>query len=302
VTSLASKPADAVIDEASDLVTGPAWVLEPRGIGWLARMVEIWQYRRLISFFAIDSIQRTYRATLLGWGWLLIRPIFPVIVGTLIFHSLIGVASPGKAPYFLFYLVGHSIFEFFEDCLIRNTRSLQMNKKILTKLYFPRIILPAATMAPGVVTLCIHLGLIVLATVYFAIADGQVYLTLGIETLCAVAAVIMSMMLSFGLGLFTSVLGSEVRDVRFTLRYILRFWYFLTPVFYPLSAVPEKWRLLASLNPMTTIVELFKYGLLREGDGVVIEHVAVTAAVLSVLLIAGLAFFWHAEATSIDRL
>ena len=301
MTSLASKASETDA-KSGDLATGQAWVLEPRGIGLFARFVEIWQYRRLISYFAIDSIQRTYRSTLLGWGWLLIRPIFPVVVGTLVFHSLIGVTSPDTVPYFLFYLIGHSIFEFFEDCLIRNTRSLQMNKRILTKLYFPRIILPAATMAPGMVTFGIHLVLITLTVVYFAVTDGRVYFVFGFETLFAFAAVFMSMMLSFGLGLFTSVLGAEVRDVRFTLRYILRFWYFLTPVFYPLSAVPEQWRLLASINPMTTIVELFKYGLLRGSLSITSEHVAVTVLVLLVLLIVGFAYFWHAEASSVDRL
>jgi len=261
----------------------------------------LWRSRHLLGYFALHTIRWGYKATVLGWLWLVIRPMVPVVSSTLVFHKLAGVQS-GEVPYFLFFLVGNSIWIMFEESLLWITRSLQINREVLTKFCLPRIILPATAVAPGLVGLLVDLGLISACSLYFVYASGKLYLTLGWETLLAVAAVALTIVLALGLGMFTSVIGAEHRDVRFILQYLMRFWFFLTPIVYPFSLVPEQWRWLAGINPMTMMVELYRWGLFGLRSELSIGQVATTLLILAVLFASGLWFFIKFEAASVDRL
>ncbi len=138
------------------------WVIEPRGRRWSAQVREVWQYRRLFRFFGKRAVERLYRGTFLGIAWLFIRPLFPLTVRTLVFGGLLGVKSPG-VPYFLFLLVGSSIWDLFSSCLMWAMRSLQMNKGFLGRMYFPRLIVPAATMSIAFVNFLIVMGVLAAA-------------------------------------------------------------------------------------------------------------------------------------------
>lgn len=277
------------------------WVIEPPGGRPQLRLREIWQSRHLLRYFAFRTLYRTYRKTALGWIWLILRPLIPVLITTLVFHQLAGVQS-GTIPYFYFALVGNSIWGFFEEGVTWVTRSLQINKSVLTKVYFPRIIVPIAALSPAFIHLLIYLGLIIAIDVYYAVDVGELYIKGGLHLLFAAFSVLLTTCLILGIGFITSVLGAEYRDIRFTLGYIFRFWYFLTPIVYPIDLVPHQWRWLAAVNPMTTIAELFKLGTFGGQFTVDIKHIALTIVIICFIFILGLLFFLKSEASSIDRL
>jgi lipopolysaccharide transport system permease protein len=285
----------AAFDRDSDV-----WVIEPRREGLVARAAELWRYRHLLTFFATRAIQKSTQRTLLGRLWLFIRPLGPILIGTLIFGGLLKVPSD-RVPYFLFFLVGTMSWTLFEHTLLWTTRSLEMNKQLVTKLYFPRIILPLATAAPAAVEFLIYAGLMAGALAYYYITTGVFHLTIGFPLLVAALATVLAPIFAVAVGLFTAVWQTRYRDVRFTLRYLMRFWFYMTPVIYPMSQIPSKWRWVAALNPMSAIVESFKYGTLGIGEfrpGMLGMAVAMIVATL----LAGLWYFNRTEAASIDKL
>lgn len=280
----------AVVDE---------WTIEPRGRSIAARLWEVWVYRRLFPYFAKRAVERLYLNTFLGKAWIFIRPLFPLFVKTLIFGSLLGVSTPG-VPYFLFLLVGSSVWELFGSCLMWATRSMQIHRAFLGRMYFPRIILPSATMAVAFVNFSILMGVLAVTLVYYYVREGRLYLAAPDQLMWAVAAVALAAALALGIGLFTAPMNVEYRDVRFTLQYVLEFWGLLTPVLYPVSAVPEQYQWLVFLNPAAAIVQAFKWGVLG------IERVnytafAVDTAIVTVVLFLGIWHFSRVEGQAVDR-
>jgi lipopolysaccharide transport system permease protein len=275
------------------------WIIEPRRQGLGARTREVWQYRRLLRFFAARAVEKLYRRTVLGWSWILIRPLFPLLVKTLIFGGLLGVGSEG-VPYFLFLVVGSSVWELFAQSVMWATRSLEVNRSFLARIYLPRIILPVAMTAIPLVNLAIHLGVFIVALIWYRVSDGVWYVAPGFNVLWAVAAGLLALALAISIGLWTSVPALVARDVRFTLNYVMGFWVFLTPVFYPLSSMPPRWQTVMAFNPMTAVVEMFKFGALGIGT-VDPNHVGTSLAILAVVAVSGLWFFTRAEATAADR-
>lgn len=274
------------------------WVIEPRRAGIWARVREAWRYRHLIRFFGRRTLEKTYRRTVLGWLWILIRPLVTVSVSATVFHGIVGIET-GKTPYFLFFLVGMTCWGLFENALTWTTRSLELNRRLLKKQYVPRLVLPIACLAPALAELCINLVLIVLTALYFRVSAGTTYLALGLSTGFALLAIVLCCALALALGLWTSVMAAKARDVRFLLPYVLQPWFFVTPVIYPLTSVPERWRWVAELNPLTTIVELFKRGLLGEGAASPV-HVAGLVGAVGVLMLLGLAFFDRTESATVE--
>jgi lipopolysaccharide transport system permease protein len=274
------------------------WVIEPRRAGIWARTQEVWRYRYLVRFFGGRTLMKLYRRTVLGRIWILIRPLVTVGVSAAVFNGIVGIDS-GQTPYFLFFLVGTTCWNLFENSLTWTTRSLELNRRVLKKQYVPRLVLPLACLSPALAELCISLFLIALTAIYYRATAGITYLVLGPLTSLALLATVLSCGLALAIGLWTSVIAAKARDVRFLLTYVLQLWFFLTPIIYPLASVPPRWRWLAELNPLTTIIELFKLGLLGRG-AVSPAHVAGVVGVVGVLLMLGLAFFDRTESATVD--
>ncbi|HEY2944369.1 MAG TPA: ABC transporter permease [Vicinamibacteria bacterium] len=275
------------------------WVIEPRVPSLSSRGEEIWRYRYLLRFFAGQTLSKGYKRTVLGRAWLFIRPVVSVGINTIIFGGLLGVKSEGT-PYLLFFLAGTSIWQLFSQCLMWSTRSLELGRRILRRLYFPHLILPVASLAPAVLNFGINLVFIVLSVAYFAVVKHHVYLNLR-GFLAALAAVVMCLLLAVAIGLWTSVWAATARDIRFSMSYVLDLWSVLTPIIYPVSMVPEKWRWLLILNPMVAIVEAFKWGTIGAGTLHLASLVA-AAAIIAAILVAGLFHFNRVEAEQVDRL
>jgi lipopolysaccharide transport system permease protein len=175
-----------------------------------------------------------------------------------------------------------------------------LNRGLLKQIYVPRLIMPIAMMTPAFLTFIIYLAVLAGAIAWYGVADGRMYLVVGPNLLWSAVAAVLAVLLAFAVSLWTSVPAMVARDVRFTLGYVLGFWVFLTPVMYPLSAVPPEWRTWMLLNPMAPIVEAFKFGVLGIGT-VEPWQLAQSAGIILVTLVTGLLFFVRAEADAADR-
>jgi lipopolysaccharide transport system permease protein len=182
-----------------------------------------------------------YRRTVLGWLWLFIIPLFPLALRTLVFGGLLGVTSEG-IPYFLFLTAGQLMWDFFALGLTWATRGLELHGGV-QDVYVPRIIMPLGAMAPAFVDLAIKSVVFALVAVYFGIRDGRSYIVFGPPLLLVPVALLMTVIFAMAIALFTSVWSEQTRDARFALGQVLAIWYLLTPILYPLSSVPESWRL-----------------------------------------------------------
>ena len=273
------------------------WVIEPRGEALTTRLREVWRYRRLLRFFAAKSMAKLYKRTILGAAWIFIRPLFPLAVNTLVFGGVLGVGSNG-VPYFLFVSCGSTLWDLFSQAVTWGTRSLELNRGFMTRIYVPRLILPIATVTPAYVNLAINLGVFAGGVVYYRVTTGVLYWTPW-NTGSAVLGLLLASLLALGITLWTSVPGMQARDVRFTIGYVLGFWLFLTPVLYPLN-VSSKYGWLLALNPMVAPVNAFKHGLLGIG-AVPLRDWLISAVETAIVLVSGLSFFARAEADAADK-
>jgi lipopolysaccharide transport system permease protein len=281
-------------------MTTDEWVIEPRGRNLRARLAEVWTFRRLFGYFAKRAVERLYKSTALGPAWLFIRPLFPLAINALVFGGVLGVEAPG-VPYFLFLLVGSSIWELFSGSLMWATRSLQLNRGLLGRMYFPRVIVPVATVSVAFVNFFIAVGVLIGGLVYYYVTTGVWYLAGPLNLVWALAALVLAVSFALGIGLWTAPMNAQYRDVRFTLSMVLGFWVLLTPVVYPLSAVPAQYRWIVYLNPLAGIVQAFKWGVLGI-ESLDRQILLVDTVMVAVMLAAGLWFFMRAEGDAVDRI
>jgi len=261
---------------------------------------EFWRYRRILWFFASRRIKERYESTTLGMFWLFARPLLPIVLSSAIFGLMLGIKSDG-VPYFLFFLTGSSCWRLFERSLIAATRSLEQNRGLIKKVYFPRLVAPIASVAPSFIEFAIMVGLTLVVGGFYYYRDGDSHLRLGFLVLLAPVAAGLAILLALAVGFWTSVFQVRHRDVQLSLRYFLQFWQYATPVIYAYSAIPERFRFLASLNPMTGVVELYKWSLLGVGDfpgRALVPSIAITLTIF----VTGAAFFNRAESAAVDRL
>jgi lipopolysaccharide transport system permease protein len=276
------------------------WVIEPVRVGFVARVQELWRYRRILWFFAERRIKERYEDTTLGKFWLFARPLMPILIGTVIFGGMLAVPSDG-VPYFLFFLTGMSCWRIFERSLLWATRSLDQNRGLIKKVYFPRLIAPISSVAPAVTEFGVLFILFLAAVAYYYVKDGVFYLRLAPQILVALLAVVMAAFLAVAVGLWTCVFQVKHKDVQYSIRYFTQLWQYVTPVIWPLSALPPSLGMIAYINPMTPVVEMYKWGLLGIGEFPGRELVA-GAGVMLLIFGAGAVYFTRSEAASVDRL
>jgi lipopolysaccharide transport system permease protein len=231
---------------------------------------------------------------MMGWLWLIVRPLLTIAAGTFLFHVVVGIEVAG-VPYFLYFLVGMTIWNLFERSVVLATRSIEFYRKDLRGEYFPRILLLAAATAPALLEFAVYLAATLVAVLVLLVVDGRLYLTFGLTSFLALLSVVLTLLLAMSICCFTSVLIGDKRDLRFGLQYALRFWYALTPVIYPMAMIREDWRVVVELNPMTLVVQLYQTALL--GIGIVLHpwQLVTTLGTLLVGSTIGLWFFNRAH-------
>jgi lipopolysaccharide transport system permease protein len=280
------------------------WVIEPARVGLIARAEELWRYRRILWFFASRRINERYEDATLGRFWMFAQPLAPILISTLIFGSMLQVPSEG-VPYFLFFLTGMSCWRIFERGVLRVTRSLDQNRGLIKKVYFPRLIAPISSAAPALTEFGVFFALLVATCIYYFVKDGVFYLRLGPQLLVGVLAVAMAAFLSVSVGLWTSVMQVRHKDVQYSIRYFMQLWHYVTPVIFPLSellkVLPPQLHFVPYLNPMSPVVEMYKWGVL--GIGHVSPSGVLTGVLISLVIFgSGVVYFNRSEAASVDKL
>lgn len=247
---------------------------------------ELWDYRELLYFLTWRDIKVRYKQTALGAAWAVIQPFFMMVVFSLFFGKLAGIPSDG-IPYPVFAFCGLLPWQLFAHALTESSNSLVGNQNLITKVYFPRLVVPIAAVLGGVVDFAIAFVILLAMMLYFGIVPGWAIVTLPLFIVLAITT-------ALAVGLWLSALNVKYRDVRYTMNFLVQFWLFATPVAYPSSLIPEQWRWAYGLNPMAGVVEGFRWALLGKTDppGALL---GVSIAVVVLLLIGGLYYFRRME-------
>lgn len=228
----------------------PLVVIEPRR-GWLSlNLGDFWQYRDLLYILTMRDIKVRYKQTVLGAAWAIIQPLFTMLIFTIFFGRLAGIPSDG-IPYPLFAYAGLLPWTFFSNSVTNSGNSLVGNSNLITKVYFPRMIIPTASVASGLLDFIIAFGLLVVLMVYYGVGFSANMLMLPV-------LILLTSLLAIGIGMWMSALNVKYRDIRYALPFLIQIGMFATPIIYPASLVPEKWRWLMALNPLTGLIENYR--------------------------------------------
>ena len=239
---------------SSNLPKEPLVLIEPNHAWSAISFSELWSFRELLYFLTWRDIKVRYKQTELGIAWAILQPLLAMLVFTLFFGRLAGVPSD-NLPYPVFAYAGLLAWTFFANAITTSGNSLINSTHLITKVYFPRMIIPSAAIAAGLVDFAIAFGIMLVLMAYYRVA-----LTWNI--LMFPLVVMLITLLALGMGMWLSALNVKYRDVRFALPFLVQLWMFVSPVIYPTSFLPAKFRWLLSLNPMTGLIEGYRSSLL----------------------------------------
>ena len=246
---------------------------------------ELWEYRELLYFFTWRDVKLRYKQTGLGIAWAIIQPLFLMVVFSLFFGGLAQIPSDG-VPYPLFSLAALLPWTLFAEGMTRSTISMVSNAGIMTKVYFPRLIMPAASIMSPLVDFCVAFGILIIMMAYYGFVPT-------INVIFLPLLVVFAMMTSLAVGLWLSALNVKYRDFQYTVPFLIQIWLFASPVVYPASMVPEQFRFLYALNPMSGVIEGFRWALL--GTNPPSTMIFISLVVVIVLLVSGVFYFRRME-------
>jgi len=247
---------------------------------------ELWEYRELLYFLIWRDVKVRYKQTALGAAWAVIQPFFMMVVFSLFFGRLAKVPSDG-IPYPVFTFCALLPWQLFANALTESSNSLVGNQNLITKVYFPRLVVPISAVLGGLVDFVIAFVILLGMMLYYGIVPGWAIVTLP-------GFILLAVLTALGVGLWLSALNVQYRDVRYTINFLVQFWMFATPVAYPSSIVPEKWRVLYGLNPMVGVVDGFRWALLGKPDSPGLP-LLISVIVVLMLLVGGLYYFRRLE-------
>jgi lipopolysaccharide transport system permease protein len=231
----------------------PLVSIRPSGRWSALNLRDLWSYRELLYFLTWRDVKVRYKQTLLGAAWAIIQPLLAMLIFTLFFGRLAGVPSDG-IPYPLFAYSGLLPWMFFSNAVTASGNSLVGSSHLITKVYFPRIIIPGAAVTAGLVDFAIAFVILAGLMAYY-----RVHLAWSILMLPALVS--LTVLIALGIGMWTSALNVKYRDVRHALPFVIQLWMFATPIIYPSSIVPARWRWALAINPLTGIIESYRASL-----------------------------------------
>ncbi|MBD3183127.1 ABC transporter permease [Candidatus Poribacteria bacterium] len=276
----------------SDVIEStPITVIKPSGKWSFPSFREVWKYRELLYFLVWRDVKVRYKQTILGAAWAVIQPFFTMVVFSIFFGRFAKVPTDGL-PYPIFAYSALIPWHYFAHALSQSGQSLVREQRLITKVYFPRLVIPLAPMFSGLVDFAIAFILLIAMMIWYGIKPTIGILALPLWT-------ILAMMTALAVGTWLSALNVKYRDVRYTIPFLTQLWLFSTPIAYSSSIVPERWRALYGLNPMVGVVEGFRWGLLGKAPPSM-TMVLISAGVVLVLLIGGLVYFRRTERTFAD--
>ncbi len=271
---------------------GPAVIRIARtsGVG-LPNVREVWRSRDLLYFLILRDLRVRYKQTVIGVAWVVAQPLLTLIVFSVVFGRLADVPSEGL-PYAVFAVVGLAPWQLFTRTLADSSGSLLADQRLITRVYFPRIIVPTSVVAAALADFAATAALagVVMGVNGVAPSANIVWLP------CFLALMLMTVL---GVGYWLSALYLEFRDVRYVVPFLTQVWLFATPVVYPASLVPDRWQLVYALNPLVGVVEGFRWAVLGSGSGPD-ASLAVSVAVAAAIFLSGMLFFTWRERTFVD--
>lgn len=278
---------------ASEVTTGvdSVTVIEPSR-GYLSlNLQEVWVYRELLYFFIWRDVKVRYKQTFVGAAWAIIQPLTTMVIFTIVFKKLASMPSDGL-PYPIFAYAALLPWNLFAGALTRSSTSLVVQARLITKVYFPRLLVPLSATVAGCVDFAIAFVILIGMMIWYGIVPGWAVLTLPLFVLLAMIA-------AFSISLWLGALNVRYRDVGHALPFVVQLWLFASPVAYPTSVLPEKWQLIYSFNPMAGVIEGFRWALLDKAHpdfGVL----TISALMTALLLFGGLIYFKRMERTFAD--
>jgi len=251
----------------------------------------LWQYRELLYFFVWRDIKIRYKQTVVGAAWAVFQPLMTMAVFSLFFGKLAKIPSNGL-PYPVFYFSALLPWTYFSGALQNATSVVVEQQRVITKVYFPRLVLPLSAVVAGLIDFSIGFVVFLVMMAYYRIVPSLPIFFFPLFLLMAILT-------ALGVGLFLSALNAIYRDVRYVLPFLVQFWMFASPVAYPSSLVPQRWRWLYELNPMAGVIDGFRWSLTGKGQppGILL---AVSASMVVLLVAAGTVYFQKMEGTIAD--
>ena len=273
-------------------------IITPHHKLWHVDFKEIWRYRDLITLFIKRNIIVQYKQTILGPLWFLIQPILTVIMNMVVFGGIAKMSTDG-VPQPLFYMAGNVCWFYFSDCLNQTSHTFTANQGMFGKVYFPRLVVPLSTVMSNLLRFGIQLCLFIALYLYFFCQGANVNVNVIVIVLLPVFVVMLAG-LGLGFGILISSMTTKYRDLTVLFSFIVQLWMYATPIVYPLSMVPEgKLRTIILLNPMTSIIEAFKYATLGEGHFSWLA-LGYSFTFMTVLLLLGVVIFNRVQRSFMD--
>lgn len=260
------------------------------------KLPEIWYYRDLLLMFVKRDFVSFYKQTILGPFWFFIQPLFTTVIFTFVFGNLAGLSTDGL-PQPLFYLAGVTAWNYFSDCITKTSTVFKDNANIFGKVYFPRLIMPLSIVTSNLTRFGVQMLLFWGMMIYFWAAGADIEVTAAI--LLFPVLVLLMAFLGLGLGLVITAMTTKYRDLSFLVGFGVQLLMYLTTVIYPLSSAPDKYRWLIELNPMTGIIEAFRYAFLGKGEFTG-WSLGYSASVTLAIMVLGIVIFNKTEKNFVD--
>jgi lipopolysaccharide transport system permease protein len=271
-------------------------VIEPQRSLFSLNLKDVWRYRDLLIMFVKRDFIAGYKQTIFGPLWFLIQPLLTTITFTFVFGNLAGISSDGL-PGPLFYMAGITAWNYFSDCLIKTSTVFTANASIFGKVYFPRLIMPLSIVTSNLLRFFVQMIMFIVMWAYYYFTTSSFSITPAIALFPLL--VLLMALLGLGLGMIVSSLTTKYRDLQFLVQFGITLLMYGTTVIYPLSATPAKYKWLIQLNPMTSIIETFRYGFLGQGQ-FSIWSLGYSTLFTLVVLVTGVIIFNRTERTFID--
>lgn len=252
---------------------------------------ELWDYRELLYFLAWRDIQVRYKQTVLGVAWAILQPLLTMTTYSLVFGRLVGISSNG-IPYPLWVYTALLPWQFFSHALAKSSNSLVENQSLITKVYFPRLVIPIAAVLAGVIDFALAFIVLLGMLLYYGQFPSNAFLAV-------IPFVLLTLIATWAIGFWLSALNVEYRDVRHIIPFLTQLWFFVTPIVYPSSLIPEPWRMWSGLNPLAGIVEGFRWALLT-GNTELDPIIWVSMCTTLFLFVTGLGYFRRVEKNFAD--
>lgn len=259
---------------------------------------ELWQYKDLIVMFVKRDFKTMYKQTILGPLWIIINPMLTTVMFTIVFGGIANISTDGM-PQFVFYMAGNTVWSYFSTCLTKTSNTFINNAAVFGKVYFPRLVTPISTVISGLINFGVQFAMFIAFVVFYAITGDAVQPNVYI--LLTPILLIMIAMLALGFGIIISSLTTKYRDLAVLVAFGVQLWMYATPVVYPISQIPLKWRNLMLLNPVAPIIETFRYAFLGSGT-IPWLYLGISVITTLIILFIGIVLFNKVQKTFMDTI